>query len=76
MNPRDGCYVYVRRDGQAAIVQWSGGRPVEIMATTTAQRPKRLTRRRLGNSITDVVLEVRRRRELRTIQLLRGELDA
>jgi hypothetical protein len=71
--PLDGCYLYTRRDGTAALVQWTAGRPVEMMMVRTSRRPKRLTRRRLGNSITEWLREERIRRLHAAISMLTPE---
>jgi hypothetical protein len=67
----NGVYLTTRRDGLALLVMYVNDRPVEVMGMQTRARPKRRTTRRLGDTITGVVEENRRRREERLLRLAR-----
>lgn len=70
---RDGAYLYVRRDGRALLVQRAGGVVVELMGVGDArERPARLTRRRIGDSIGEVVYRIEAERMRRYYEALLG----
>lgn len=72
----DGLYAYERRDGEVAVVQWFGGRVVEILGTVTRTPPKRARVRRLADSMAAWVYEIERRRfETFLLELHRRQND-
>jgi hypothetical protein len=73
MDELHGLYAYTRRDGLVLLVQYEEGRPVEVMSTRSLHRPKRLTRRRLGDSITEWLEQERVRRLHAAIRALTPE---
>lgn len=71
---KDGLYRYTRRDGRVLIAQFTKGACTEIMELGVGrERPKRLTRRRLGDSLGQVRAEARERRRREQIMALYGD---
>jgi hypothetical protein len=72
---RDGCYAIKRPSGEAFIAQVHDGRLVELLQTRqTGAPPKRTTTKRLGDSIHEVIVEHRRKREQKLREEMHREL--